>query len=78
MTNAAAIEQKVLLLGKKVEQLKQKKEALGKERDFYFDKLRQIEIKCEALENQQRSGIDACVFAKEIQEILYATSDNPE
>jgi RP/EB family microtubule-associated protein len=68
-------EAKIAMLSKKVAELKLKEDSTAKERDFYFDKLRQIEVKCEALENMQRSGIDACVFAKEIQDILYATSD---
>lgn len=73
-----SLELKVAALTNKVAELKLGKESLAKERDFYFDKLRQIEIKCEVLEKLERSNIDACVFAKEIQDILYATSDDFE
>lgn len=40
-----------------------------KERDFYFGKLRSIELLCEKYEGQENSTI------KEVSTILYATDD---
>ena len=48
-----------------IEQLNMDKEGLEKERDFYFNKLREIEVICQDNENQ--------THVKEIMDVLYAT-----
>ncbi|KAL0487226.1 hypothetical protein AKO1_001117 [Acrasis kona] len=73
--NNMATKDAIISLQKQIAELRDSEESLKAERDYYFEKLRRVEIKCETLENQQKSGIDACVFAKEIQEILYATAE---
>ncbi|XP_033644594.1 microtubule-associated protein RP/EB family member 1-like isoform X6 [Asterias rubens] len=47
-------------------------ESLEKERDFYFEKLRNIEVICQEGENEEIPGV------KRILEILYATEDGFE
>ncbi|KAL7424249.1 microtubule integrity protein mal3 [Cryptotrichosporon argae] len=68
---------KIQALTHQVEQLEQSSVALEKERDFYFDKLRNIElIVKERLEAEPESA-DHAVFAQ-IQEILYQTEEGFE
>jgi len=50
-----------------IEQLNMDKEGLEKERDFYFNKLREIEVICQ--ENDGQSHV------KEVMDVLYATEE---
>lgn len=51
-----------------VNELKATVDGLEKERDFYFGKLRDIEVICQEMEEQQNGPI-----VQKILEILYAT-----
>ena len=48
-------------------------EALEKERDFYFGKLREIEVICQDVETQEEAGETMKEMCSRIMEILYAT-----
>jgi len=50
-----------------IEQLNMDKEGLEKERDFYFNKLREIEVICQENEGQ--------THVKEVMDVLYATEE---
>lgn len=54
---------------KQITEIRQASEALEKERDFYFGKLRAIELMCEHLETTQNPTI------AEVQKILFATDE---
>jgi len=64
-------------LNEEISKLNVTVEGLEKERNFYFDKLREIEILCQT-EDEQRNGADAQALKQEILKILYATDDNEE
>jgi len=64
----------VIELNKQVEELKVTVDGLEKERDFYFGKLRDIEI----LVQQQLDVEPDNQLLKEIQTILYSTEDGFE
>ncbi|XP_013187676.1 microtubule-associated protein RP/EB family member 1 [Amyelois transitella] len=57
-------------LNHQVNELKATVDGLEKERDFYFGKLRDIEVICQEMEEQQNAPI-----VQKILEILYATED---
>ncbi|ESO10301.1 hypothetical protein HELRODRAFT_183766 [Helobdella robusta] len=63
---------KVEELVQQVAELTANNEIISKERDFYFSKLRDIEIVCQEHEN------DDIPFVKQLLEILYATADGFE
>ncbi|GFR64547.1 microtubule-associated protein RP/EB family member 3-like, partial [Elysia marginata] len=65
--NAGGDSQVVESLNRQIEQLTVDKEGLEKERDFYFNKLREIEIICQ--------DHDALGHVKEIMDVLYATEE---
>ena len=67
----AAAQRKVLALENEVTELQQTVEALERERDFYFAKLRSVEILC-----QEHEGDDEIV--KAVLERLYAEDEEPE
>lgn len=56
---------------KQITELKLSVESLEKERDFYFTKLRDIEILCQAPE------LSYIPVVKAVQRILYAAEDDP-
>ncbi|CAG8638183.1 4685_t:CDS:2, partial [Paraglomus occultum] len=64
----------VLELTKKLEEVNATVDGLERERDFYFGKLRDIEI----LVQQQIEGDPDNAFLKEVQDILYSTEDGFE
>jgi microtubule-associated protein, RP/EB family len=59
---------------KQLQEVLESAEAMERERDFYFSKLRQVEILCQAKENDDDG------FVKKIVDILYAedTSEGEE
>jgi len=67
----------VKTLNEEISKLNVTVEGLEKERNFYFDKLREIEILCQT-EDEQHNGADAQALKQEILKILYATDDNEE
>ncbi len=61
-------------LTRNVTELKSELEGMEKERDFYFDKLREIEVMLQELEGSGKGNeISASIF-----KILYATADGFE
>lgn len=69
--NSSAAYEKVEELQKENDELRQTIEGLEKERDFYFGKLRDIEVICQEFESDE--GHQQIV--KKIFEILYATEE---
>jgi RP/EB family microtubule-associated protein len=63
------LQQENLRLVNEVNEMKVTLDGLEKERDFYFGKLRDIEVLCQESENQSLSVVG------KILEILYATAD---
>ncbi|CAO3654135.1 unnamed protein product [Cunninghamella echinulata] len=72
----------IMELNKQIAELKLTVDGLEKERDFYFGKLRDIEIivqdQVEAVENDPHPDDPELVVLKEIQTILYSTEDGFE
>jgi len=56
--------------------LQLKIENLERERDFYFQKLRDIELYTQAIEDNPNASQEQVSFMKEIQKILYATDSD--
>merc|ERR1712183_72496 len=50
-------------------------DGLETERDFYFEKLRDIEILCQALEANPDPHMTVTKFVEDVQRILYAKDD---
>mmetsp|Transcript_6484 Transcript_6484/g.14892 ORF Transcript_6484/g.14892 Transcript_6484/m.14892 type:complete len:267 (-) Transcript_6484:31-831(-) len=50
-------------------------DGLETERDFYFQKLRDIEIMCQAWEENPEASMTVSKFVEEVQNILYAKDD---
>merc|ERR1719486_269364 len=66
-------------LKEEVEALRSTCQGLERERDFYFGKLRDIEIQCQEFEaSGVPSGMTLDSFMKEVMKILYATDDEDE
>mmetsp|Transcript_46298 Transcript_46298/g.84750 ORF Transcript_46298/g.84750 Transcript_46298/m.84750 type:complete len:270 (-) Transcript_46298:46-855(-) len=53
-------------------------DGLEKERDFYFQKLRDIEILCQALEATPNPHLTVERFVEDVQQILYAKDDEED
>lgn len=68
----------IIELNKQISELKLTVDGLEKERDFYFGKLRDIEILVqEELDVQQQENIETPIL-KDIQNILYSTEEGFE
>ena len=69
----------IIELNKQISELKMTVDGLEKERDFYFGKLRDIEIlvqeELDAAEQQEPGYVELPIM-KEIQAILYSTEVN--
>lgn len=65
-------------LREEVVDLKIMVDGLETERDFYFQKLRDIEILCQALEAQPDPNMTTDQFVGNVQRILYAKDDDDE
>merc|ERR1719305_824526 len=62
-----------------LEALRSTCQGLERERDFYFGKLRDIEIQCQEYETSgSPTGMTLDSFMKEVMKILYATDDEEE
>mmetsp|Transcript_168397 Transcript_168397/g.541017 ORF Transcript_168397/g.541017 Transcript_168397/m.541017 type:complete len:285 (+) Transcript_168397:107-961(+) len=53
-------------------------DGLETERDFYFQKLRDIEILCQAMEARPDPSMTVATFVDSVQRILYAKDDDEE
>ena len=51
-------------------------ENLERERDFYFQKLRDIELYTQAIEDNQSASQEQLTFMRDMQKILYATDED--
>lgn len=65
-------------LREEVVDLKITVDGLEMERDFYFQKLRDIEILCQALEGNPDPHMTTVKFAENVQRILYAKDEEDE
>ncbi|KAJ3339522.1 hypothetical protein HDU93_008053 [Gonapodya sp. JEL0774] len=76
-TKFHAAQTQINALSNQLTELRVQVDGLEKERDFYFGKLRDIEIACSA---QLESGADAenDAFIKKLQAVLYATEEGFE
>ena len=69
-STAADSDAKIAEQTQKIAKLRLAVEGLEKERDFYFAKLREIEVMC-----QEEAALDAAALKEKILEILYKTDD---
>ena len=68
--------EKIDQLNCQVVELKLSIDGLEKERDFYFGKLRDIELMVqECADNEESSGLEDKLLAQRLLDILYATED---
>ena len=71
---SAQAQEQIMALQNEVKEYRTSLEGLEKERDFYFAKLRDIEILVQnQLENLEKAGAGEDETLKEIQKILYST-----
>merc|ERR1719354_374312 len=68
---AAAAAEEVEMLSREVDEMRTNMDGLEKERDFYFGKLRDIEVICQ----DEEVNTDPVVLASEVLKVLYATED---
>jgi RP/EB family microtubule-associated protein len=59
-----------------IEELREMLEGLEQERDYYFGKLRSVEILCSSLKDQTDEAVDAARVIQDVQSILYAENDD--
>jgi len=79
-TDAAAEDQKKQVVAQQAEldELRDTLEGLQRERDFYFGKLRSIEVYCSNVQNQlvvQECDLTTQCVIKDVQDILYSESE---
>lgn len=78
-TSSAQQQQQTVALQKEVEALNETVGGLEKERDFYFNKLRDIEILIQtAIEADPKAEEEEGSLIKQIQEVLYSTEEGFE
>ncbi|KAJ2918756.1 hypothetical protein MD484_g1708, partial [Candolleomyces efflorescens] len=78
-SGSAQSNEQVIQLQNQVAELNGQLEGLEKERDFYFEKLREIEILVqEQIESTEESGKEESEVFKKIQKILYSTEEGFE
>lgn len=65
-------------LREEVVDLKITVDGLETERDFYFQKLRDIEILCQALESRPNAHVSVGKFVEDVKHILYAKDDEDD
>eukprot|EP00420_Gonyaulax_spinifera_P020723 CAMPEP_0197913894 /NCGR_PEP_ID=MMETSP1439-20131203/77451_1 /TAXON_ID=66791 /ORGANISM="Gonyaulax spinifera, Strain CCMP409" /LENGTH=97 /DNA_ID=CAMNT_0043535777 /DNA_START=8 /DNA_END=299 /DNA_ORIENTATION=- len=65
-------------LREEVVDLKITVDGLEVERDFYFQKLRDIEILCQAMEANPDPNMTTSKFVEDVQRILYAKDEEDE
>jgi RP/EB family microtubule-associated protein len=65
-------------LREELEHMRGTAQGLERERDFYFGKLRDIEIQCQTHESGTSSDLTLDVFMGDVQRVLYATDDDEE
>jgi len=53
-------------------------DGLETERDFYFQKLRDVEILCQAWEERPDPNMTVSKFAESVQRILYAKDEDDD
>jgi len=69
------LEARLAVQQEELQELRGTLQGLERERDYYFRKLRDVEILCATQEAQMDPGLTAEKLLKEIQGILYATED---
>jgi RP/EB family microtubule-associated protein len=73
-----ALKEEYEKLREEIVDLKITVDGLETERDFYFQKLRDIEILCQALEATPNPDMTVGKFVEDVQRILYAKDDEEE
>eukprot|EP00931_Biecheleriopsis_adriatica_P050226 TRINITY_DN2906_c0_g1_i1.p1 TRINITY_DN2906_c0_g1~~TRINITY_DN2906_c0_g1_i1.p1 ORF type:complete len:341 (+),score=78.46 TRINITY_DN2906_c0_g1_i1:113-1024(+) len=74
----AALKLKVDSQSEEILELRQTLDGLERERDYYFRKLRDVEIMCTTLQANMEPGLTAEKVVTDVQGILYADSDEVE
>lgn len=75
---AEALKQKVETQSEEITDLKQTLDGLERERDYYFRKLRDVEIMCTTLQANMQPDLTAEKVITDVQGILYADGDEVE
>jgi len=69
---------KVAEQAQEIDDMKQTLDGLEQERDYYFRKLRNVEILCETLQAKMGDDVNAESIIKQVQGILYAENEEDE
>lgn len=77
-SSQGALKEEYEKLREEIVDLKITVDGLETERDFYFQKLRDIEILCQALEATPNPDMTVGKFVEDVQRILYAKDDEEE